>query len=58
MSQETKREAEQVKEFFSEVTRKASESGKGIPDKDLHRKISKVEESAREVVKHIEERSK
>ena len=56
MSEDTKRQAKEAKEFFKQV-QQGAEKYKGIPDKQLTEKIRKVGEGAGEIVKHITERS-
>jgi hypothetical protein len=56
MSEETKKHANDVKEFYKEIGRKSTEITKTIPDKKLSEKIQKVQESSQEVVKYLEEK--
>ena len=56
MSQENKEQAEKAKEFFKKVSEESQKYQESIPDKGLGDKLKKVEESSKEVVKHIEER--
>lgn len=56
MSKETKKNAQEVKEFFRKVEYLSGEYTT-IPDPDLQKKIQRVREGASEVVKHIQERT-
>jgi len=61
MSEESKKSAEKIKRIYETVKEGSDvlvkEAGK-MGDKELVRKIEKVQEGAGEVVKHIEERQK
>lgn len=60
MSEDTKKQAEQIKKFFETVKEggeQLTEKSKKF-DKELTTKIEKVKEGAQEIVKHIEERTK
>lgn len=58
MSQQTKEDAQHIKKFFETIKEGAQQSGEHAQrfDKDLSKKIRKVEEASQEVVKHIEEK--
>jgi hypothetical protein len=56
MSEETKKTVQEAQEFFKKVEEGAQEY-QNIPDKQLTEKIRKVGQGAREVVKHISERT-
>lgn len=60
MSQESKEVAEKVKRSFEAVERGADKLVEETAkfDRDLSQKIQRVKESAKEVTKHIEERSR
>ena len=61
MSEESKQSAEKIKKIFEQVKEGSKELVKeagGFGDKELVRKIQKVQEGAGEVVKHVEERQK
>jgi len=57
MSEGTKKAAEQIKKFFEDVSYKAEQASKSIPDKELCKKLQRVKETSQEVVKHIEEKT-
>lgn len=59
MSEESKKDAQQIKKLFETVresTRQAGEESVKF-DKDLTKKIEKVEKAAEEVIKHVKEKS-
>jgi hypothetical protein len=59
MSDEIKKQADQIKKFFQTVEEGTKQAGKEAVkfDKDLSKKIQKVEKAAEEVVKHVEKKS-
>lgn len=59
MSESTKKIAKEAKEAFKVVQKEADLYKKSTltMDKELSKKIERVEEAAREVVKHIDDRS-
>ena len=57
MSEQSKRQVEEVKKMFQDFTKKSQEMQNVIPDKQLSEKIKKVSETSHEVVKHIEEKT-
>lgn len=59
MSEQTKKDIQQVKRFFEAVESESNQIKRIAPagDKELATKIQKVQESAREVVTHIEKKS-
>lgn len=59
MSDEIKKQADQIKKFFQTVEEGTKQAGKEAVkfDKDLVKKIQKVEKAAEEVVKHVEKKS-
>lgn len=57
MSELVKQETKYAKQYAEDVFKSAEHYQKVIPDKQLGEKLRKMGESAKEVVKHIEERS-
>jgi hypothetical protein len=59
MSKDTKEQADHIKRYFQTVkegTKQAEQQSVKF-DKDLSKKIQKVQEASQEVVKHIEEKN-
>lgn len=59
MSKESKESIERMKKLYQTVEKSSQELSKEagkLGDKDLSKKIEKVQEGSREVVKHIEEK--
>ena len=56
MSEQSKKDVKDAKEFFKQVEEGAKRFQEIIPDKKLGEKLKKVEESSKEVVQHIEEK--